>query len=170
MADAFIYRIDGNSDTYYALATPQNTMNIALLTGQTIVADSTMVYRLYIVWGRSLRVVLLPLILVIGLIGADCGVVLSTIRWQTPLHVSPGYFGTIVSFFGATLILNLAVSGLITYRIWSINRDIAGLTGHKTYSIVYILVENAVLYVACVGSTLIGFTLDDAYQFIVRDA
>ncbi|KAF8888818.1 hypothetical protein BD779DRAFT_433557 [Infundibulicybe gibba] len=169
MADAFIYRIDESPDQYYAAKTPKSVTNIALNMSQTIVADSTMVYRFYIVWGRSLRVILLPLVLIIGLIGTGCGAAYS-MSSISRLTGQSNFFYTVVSFLGATLMLNLAISGLISYRIWSVNRVVAGLSSrHRTYSVVYILLENAMLYVACVGSALIGVILGDTYQFIVLD-
>ncbi|KAF8888820.1 hypothetical protein BD779DRAFT_433649 [Infundibulicybe gibba] len=147
--------INGNFENYYLAKTSQNAANVALHMGQIIVADSTMLYRLYIVWGRSRRVVLLPLILTIGLIGAGCGVIysmipVSRVTGKLGLYLSSpvGSFSMIASFLGATLILNLAISGLISYRVWTVTREVVGLTGgRKTYSIVYILLENAALYI-----------------------
>ncbi|KAF8888823.1 hypothetical protein BD779DRAFT_433796 [Infundibulicybe gibba] len=175
MTDAFV---DGHFQNYYPGNTPQNAANIALHVGQIIVADSTMLYRLYIVWRRSRRIIIIPLILIIALIVTGSGAIYSTSPISRTTEelglflLSPiGDYSMIVSFLGATLVLNLIISGLISYRIWSINREVTGLTGkHKTYSIVYILLENATLYVGCIGSSLIGFILQDAYQFTIMDS
>ncbi|KAF8888821.1 hypothetical protein BD779DRAFT_433731 [Infundibulicybe gibba] len=158
--------VNGDFYNYYATSVeaPRNMADIVLHVCQVIVADSAMLYRLYIVWGRSRRVVLLPLVLTIVLIVVGfCQVIPGVIG-------KLGYFGLNASFLGVTLVLNIITSGLISYRIWSITRRVTRLTcGHKTYSIVYILLENAALYVGCIGSSLIGVILDEAYPFIILD-
>ncbi|KAF8888815.1 hypothetical protein BD779DRAFT_433418 [Infundibulicybe gibba] len=168
MADAFIYRIDGNPDIYYTISKDfKAVISVALNIGLTIVADSTMVYRLYLVWGRSLRVALLPLVLVVGLIGTGCMALYSLSPISQPVG-KLGIFSTAISFLGVTLILNVVISGLISYRIWSINRQVSGLAaGQKTYSVMCILLANAMLYIGCVGSSLVGIILDDNYPLIV---
>ncbi|KAF8888813.1 hypothetical protein BD779DRAFT_1522716 [Infundibulicybe gibba] len=92
-------RVDGSLGTYSQFTTPKNITNIALHLGQMTVADSALLYRLYIVWGRSRWIILLPLTLTIELVATGCGVIYSFTTWA-----ARGLeFWMVVSFFGATL-------------------------------------------------------------------
>ncbi|KAF8888806.1 hypothetical protein BD779DRAFT_433028 [Infundibulicybe gibba] len=173
-ADAFIYKVDGNADVFYLdLRNPKGLAKDILLICQIIVADSTMVYRLYIVWGRSWRKVLIPLILTILLVGSGFGAIDIYGRFASEQYNPPAISALfVVVFFGATLILNIVISGLISYHIWSINHRIAQFTGqrHRINLIIHILLEGAVLYVGCLCFSLVGFmTRGSTYQFILLD-
>ncbi|KAF8888800.1 hypothetical protein BD779DRAFT_1522667 [Infundibulicybe gibba] len=180
VVDAFIYKVDKNPDTYYQdRGNPKYVAKATFHVSQTIVADSTMVSRPFYLhsktrpvitgisalhrMGENWRVVLLPLALSLGLIGSGIAFINSFAR--TPLgQVGSGVGGfiSVISFFGQRL---------ISYRIWIINRSAVGYTSqHKTHSIIYILLENVMLYLACLSSTLVGFIFGEAYELIPLDA
>ncbi|KAG1738233.1 hypothetical protein EDB19DRAFT_1829210 [Suillus lakei] len=85
------------------------------------------------------------------------------------------YFGPIgqwvTTFFALTLSVNLLSSGLLAYRIWTIERKISAARAAKgtMMPIVRVLVDAAALYSAALFSVLIPFICSNNGQYIVSD-
>ncbi|KAH7886573.1 hypothetical protein F5I97DRAFT_2016915 [Phlebopus sp. FC_14] len=125
---AFIYYAEqkGGPDAYLEYAgNPLYVVKTALNMLQVFVGDLTMVYRLYIVWGRSWRIIVAPVITSIGLLTSGLVVIY---LFATISEGSNIFAGTIthwvIAVFITTFVTNVVVSSLITFRIWSINRRV----------------------------------------------
>ncbi|KAF4607456.1 hypothetical protein EYR38_001528 [Pleurotus pulmonarius] len=77
--DAFIF-IANPTQVYGSVRSPKNVIKTGLYIGQTVVSDITMVYRLFIVWNRSWRILIFPALITAGLIAAGINVVVSFAR------------------------------------------------------------------------------------------
>ncbi|KAF8889030.1 hypothetical protein BD779DRAFT_1671992 [Infundibulicybe gibba] len=132
LLDAFIYHADddGGPSAYYAHETQRkNVVKTAFYVAQTFTGDCAMVYRLYIVWGRNWKVIILPALLTTGLLVAGSGATYSF------AHLTPGEnifiwsAGPLVlTMFATTLCTSVTVTSLIAYRIWSVYRPLKGIT------------------------------------------
>ncbi|KAF8885645.1 hypothetical protein BD779DRAFT_666003 [Infundibulicybe gibba] len=129
-----------------------------------------MIYRLYIVWGRNWKVIILPSILTTALVGSGSGVVYSFSRLnrgQDIFNSSAGHL--VITVFVTTLTTNISVASLISYRIWSIRRSTAS-TGLQTLTpIIHVILDSAFIYTFFLILTHAGYLAKDTYQFISLD-
>ncbi|KAJ7641816.1 hypothetical protein FB45DRAFT_862904 [Roridomyces roridus] len=127
------------------------------------------IYRCYLVWGRNIWVVVLPIL--ISLATVSCGVALiglvltiSPTAAQAPAAIVPiGKAG-----FSLSLILNCIVSGLIVYRIWYISREnrVHGIlkTDTTIQRAIGIIVESGLLFLAIQLVFLVLFSIKHPAQ------
>ncbi|KAF8889042.1 hypothetical protein BD779DRAFT_1672005 [Infundibulicybe gibba] len=154
LLDAFIYGVDGEPDKYYGYgANPKNVAKTALYVAQTVVGDCTMIYRLYVVWGRNWKIIVIPSILTVGLTGAGAGVVYA--------------FSLIV--FATTLTTNVIVTTLISYRVWSIHRQVATTAQQRITPVIHVIMDSALIYTFFLVLTHAGYLAKNVYQFIALD-
>jgi len=122
---------DGAADAandFEAISDPVNIVKSATVLLQTTIADVMLVYRCWVVYGRSWLAISLPLLLVLGNM-AVTGVVLFlevTLNQNALLNISKlKPFGA--AFWALTIVINVITTGLIVARIWKINN------GHKDF-------------------------------------
>lgn len=115
----------------------------------TLIADVLVIYRCYIVWNRSIRVIVPSLLLLLGSFGFS---VVWLWWFKHPLRYP---LSTIRSYLGIHFPINFAQSilttGLISYRIWSQHRigEKAGLNVEANTSLIVvfrIIVESAMIW------------------------
>ncbi|TFK53798.1 hypothetical protein OE88DRAFT_1733668 [Heliocybe sulcata] len=114
-------------------------MNTVFTTAASFIADSLLIWRCYIIWGRRRRVIATPVFLLVcgtlaGLI--NCGVWGRSIYVvMTQTHVSElnllGVFTTDINvvFFSMSLATNVVITSLISTKIWWDTRDSRRLLG-----------------------------------------
>jgi len=174
LVDAFVYHYDdeGGPDAYYEYAANiKNVVKTAFYVAQTFVGDFTMVYRLYVVWGRNLWVIILPCLTSFGLLVAGSGVVyeFSHLSQNESVFItSAGHW--VLTVFATTLTTNIIVTVLIAYRIWSIHRPVKGIAQNSLMPVVQIILESAAIYTIVLILTLVGYLAKNNYQFITLDA
>ncbi|KAK0465883.1 uncharacterized protein EV420DRAFT_1636446 [Desarmillaria tabescens] len=112
----------------------------------TILADSTMIWRCWIVWGRQWVIVLLPILF---LLSATAFKIVATLLNSCSIHPS-----LLATTFWCT--------ALIVYRIVTVGGEAVG-GGVRTYRhIIEVLVESSALYSACL-ILYVGFYARDSY-------
>ncbi|KAG2144617.1 hypothetical protein DEU56DRAFT_979173 [Suillus clintonianus] len=163
----------GGPSAYFADVSQQTyVIKHSIYVLQTLLADGVVIYRCYVVW-QSVWIVVLPIMLwcsvaVTGVIalysvsqaGTGSGIFLHALaQWVT-------------AFFASTIATNLLSSGLLAYRIWTIQRSISGVhtTARSTVMpIVRVLVDAAILYSAALLTALILFVRGNNGQDAVVD-
>jgi len=151
LLDAFIYApadVPDYSTTYWLdnYTTPRvlkDNLYITMVLAQQLIV----IWRFYVVFMYDRRVVIFPVILMAGSVGAGyVSVILNNASVSTPLIILSWAFG---------LILNVLVTGAIVARLWRMGRIIASLTATSTTpfaSSIYLVVESsAITAVAGVG-------------------
>lgn len=140
-----------------------------------IIADSLLIWRCYVIWGRKLLVVAFPIIFLV--VGTVCGYILvyaeATTYWirihapPTELSPPPLYLRLedltqymIIGYYASSLATNLLMSALIAYRI------LVAARGLRTYCdkgqkqiytrIASIIIETGAIYSVCL---LLAFIL-----------
>ncbi|KAG2137749.1 hypothetical protein BD769DRAFT_285418 [Suillus cothurnatus] len=137
---------------------------------QTMIGDGVVIYRCYVVW-QSIWVIILPSLL-------WCGSSVAAIL--APYYASQATGGNIYTnqtaqwipaLFVLTLSTNLISSGLLVYRIWSIERRVARkrVTNGPMMPIVHVLIDAAIMYSAALLTILICFVCANNAQYIMLD-
>ncbi|KZT29624.1 hypothetical protein NEOLEDRAFT_1127343 [Neolentinus lepideus HHB14362 ss-1] len=138
----------------------------ALNATNIIFADGLLIWRCYMVWGRSITVIIVPIIMLAA--GSACGYTLvyfdsqfyllrlRTVWYLLPpqdkwTHFERMYEYMSIVYYSTSLVTNLLMSSLIAYRIWRINKDVRivpSLSGSYK-RIALSIVETGAIYSAC---------------------
>ncbi|KAG1774151.1 hypothetical protein EV702DRAFT_1032453 [Suillus placidus] len=137
---------------------------------QTMLGDGVVIYRCYVVW-QSVWVIILPSML-------WCAS--SVAALIAPYYASQATGGNIytnqtaqwiTALFALTLSTNLIGSGLLVYRIWTIERKVSSVraTNGTMMPIVHVLVDAAIVYAAALFVVLVCFVCTNDAQYILLD-
>ncbi|KAJ7901277.1 hypothetical protein B0H13DRAFT_2195892 [Mycena leptocephala] len=132
-----------------------------------------LIYRCYLVWGKTIWVIILPLFMAFATV--SCGLALvglvlsiSPTAPQAPEAIVP--MGT--ATFAISLALNLMVTGLIVSRIWWMTRDNRKQgVPHSKNSIsraMEIVVESGMLFLGVQFAFVVLFALEHPAQAVVE--
>ncbi|KAJ7060139.1 hypothetical protein C8F01DRAFT_208755 [Mycena amicta] len=143
---------------------------------QTIVGDSFMLYRVYLVWNGDKRVVLPLAVCLMGGVAAGIGALQSFAATKhangDPIFLT-NLHNWIVSFFSLTLFTNLTCTLLIAGRIWLINRSTAAnahVFGRGLGPAIMIIVESGAIYSFALIILLALYVQESYAQYILLDA
>ncbi|KAH7907407.1 hypothetical protein BJ138DRAFT_1116715 [Hygrophoropsis aurantiaca] len=144
----------------------------ALYGAQTMIADALVIYRCYVVW-QSFRVVIIP---VMAWLSALVTGVFSSYVLAHPTSISTGVFFKASKQWTATYLFcslstNVLGSGLLAYRLWSIDRNVAPFRTTKSHvaPMLRIFVDSAILYAIGQFTTLVCFFVSNNGQYILVD-
>ncbi|KDR81297.1 hypothetical protein GALMADRAFT_136314 [Galerina marginata CBS 339.88] len=133
---------------------------------ELLVSDGLLVWRCFHVWNRSLRVILLPLLLV----AAEFGLFLSSVIALLAEHLRPSLKSALVvnkldgTGYFVSAVASLTPTLLIAFRIYSFSCS-SGISSGRFKHIVEILVESSVVY----SMTLFIQALSAVLPFEVTD-
>ncbi|KAJ7585292.1 hypothetical protein C8J56DRAFT_950300 [Mycena floridula] len=106
-----------------------------------LLADTILIYRCYLVWGRNRRVIILPAL------GYICTIVFFGVQFASD---STAGLAAVIAFLAATFVTNLITVGLTAGRIWWIarkSRALLGLTTKRRYSTaIAVVLESGIVY------------------------
>lgn len=172
---AFTSRMDTPQypTAYYAQvsATPDMIKNTAYIV-TTLVADALLIYRTWIVWGRSWYIAIFPILL----FGVDLGISV-WFDWSMK-QAEPGKSVTVSAafdrskyFYIATLVLNWFCTVMISWKLWRIRRGVVGkikVAGMRSgsSSAISIIFESAGIYTAALIFLLGTAAVESAALFI----
>lgn len=172
--EAFIYkaREPGGPAAYYKAAREVKfVVKTAFYVAQMFVGDTTMIYRLYIVWGGDWRIIVLPTITTSALTIAGINVVVSFARQAPGVDIFTSASGHwVVTVFATTLFTNILVTSLISWRVWSFSRRLDDINRRSTRPVIQIVVESALIYTVCLLITHVSYLAKAPFQFIALDA
>ncbi|KIJ64872.1 hypothetical protein HYDPIDRAFT_28226 [Hydnomerulius pinastri MD-312] len=185
MLEAFIYAPSDvpNYSTLYWLSqtAPMAVLKAVLYDNLVFLQDIVLIWRLYIVWGRNWKVVVLPII-------AE-GAHMACAYAATAVITQPGtqLYNSLFSRLGSSgwaldITLNVSVTLAIALRLWWMGRRVSALYDpvsaryNRYASVIYTVVESGGLFAAVtvvmlglyVGNSPVAFTgLDIASQLAV---
>ncbi|KAK0454277.1 uncharacterized protein EV420DRAFT_1556059 [Desarmillaria tabescens] len=122
----------------------------------TILADSTMIWRCWIVWGRQWVIVLLPILFLLS------ATAFKIIGEYQDFNISNGYTFDFVLYSSFLLATTLWCTSLIVYRIVTVGGEAVGGEVRTDRHIIEVLVELSALYSACL-ILYVGFYARDSY-------
>ncbi|PSR71634.1 hypothetical protein PHLCEN_2v12487 [Hermanssonia centrifuga] len=160
---------------YGALNTPTETAKIVLYVTQTLVGDTFVIYRLCIVWGRNLWIIILPICLLIS--SAITGYGACYQLGQTT--ADEGTFTRLLkpwtsAFFSISLCTNVVATTLIAYRVWQSNHRVRQFRQEGSRfgagRVIETMVQSAFIYSATLATLLGTYLSNSNAQFIALDS
>ncbi|KAF9067591.1 hypothetical protein BDP27DRAFT_1534933 [Rhodocollybia butyracea] len=142
----------------------------AIYVAQTLVGDSVILIRCYIVWGNRWTVVALPFLLLVGSTTAGIGLLNTFAHIGVAEIFTPQLSPWIVSFFSLTLATNSICTALVAYRIWDINRLVINFYNHSWSPAIVLVIESGAIYSATLLSLLILYKIESWFQYVLLDA
>jgi len=136
---------------------------------QTTLGDGFVIYRLFIVWAGDYRIIIFPVLMLLGGVAAGIGACFSfsiAAASGSIFKITLGHW--IVSYFSITIALNVLCTALIAWKIWSINHQSA--RAGDLNSVIVIIVESGAIYSATLLTLLILYELGNFGQYLVLDA
>ncbi|KAI9569055.1 hypothetical protein HD554DRAFT_2322039 [Boletus coccyginus] len=141
---------------------PTFVIKNAIYTLQILLGDGVVIYRCYVVW-QSFWSIILPSMLWCSVAVTGVGSVYSCSQATNDTNIFAKETAQwITAFYASTLAANLLSSGLLAYRIWTIERNV-GLV------LLRVLVDAALLYSATLSAALICFVNASNGQYVVLD-
>ncbi|KAG2110693.1 hypothetical protein DEU56DRAFT_749808 [Suillus clintonianus] len=163
--------IPGGPAAYFADVTQQSfaTKN-TIITLQTLLGDGVVIYRCYVVW-QSVWIIILPCMMWCGVAAFGICMVYAQAPTTTAKNVFSNETGHwITTFLSLTLATNLLSSGLLAYRIWTIERNVSGAYATKNkMPILRVLIDAALLYSAALCTSLACFALFNNGFYVMGD-
>ncbi|KAG2130166.1 uncharacterized protein EDB93DRAFT_1332144 [Suillus bovinus] len=139
---------------------------------QTLLADGVVIYRCYVVW-QSVRVIIVPAMLWCSAAVTGTYGLYNSSQFQsstTPFLREIARW--IKAFLVSTIATNVLSTGLLAYRIWTIEREVARTRASRKGTmmpIVHVLVDAAILYSVALIAVLICFLCSNNGVYIVVD-
>ncbi|CCM06249.1 uncharacterized protein FIBRA_08498 [Fibroporia radiculosa] len=164
---AFVTYPQGPLLFYADIAQPSEVVQSGALIFTAIVNDAMMIYRMWIVWGYSKRVVVIPLCTLVGL--TVCGI--AVVYQMTRFHLGQNIFITdlgrwLTSNSVFTLCTNLYCTSMIAWRIWRINDTVEGHKSNNLMSVLAIIVESSAIYTIWTIFFLVTYEVGSNLQFL----
>ncbi|TFK33659.1 hypothetical protein BDQ12DRAFT_670086 [Crucibulum laeve] len=140
-----------------------------------LIADFILIYRCWVVYGRSRRVIILPIILWFG--GLVCAILQG--YWQIvqtevvihawePASMKVGLGTLLTPFWGSTVALNLYTTSMIVYRIWTAAHKNTGTDSLREFkSIIRVVIESGVLYLAIIIAHFVVWFTPNAFAIVM---
>ncbi|TCD70174.1 hypothetical protein EIP91_004644 [Steccherinum ochraceum] len=173
LIEGFISRRDapgGPAAFFSDVSIPANVVKVGLHTVNSIVGDSVVVWRCWLVWGRDWKMCVVPVALVTA--SAVCG--FAQTFYFARAKAAHSAFDHILqiwngSLFSLSLATNLTVTLLISLRVWYMLRETGGTRNFRYWRILLIVIESGMIYsVALICEITLYFLNNNAF-YIVYD-
>ncbi|KAG1805524.1 uncharacterized protein BJ212DRAFT_1391296 [Suillus subaureus] len=161
----------GRPDAFFADISQETfVINNTIVVLQTLLGDGVVIYRCYVVW-QTVWVIIVPSILWCS-VAVTGGYSIYSFSHTTSISRRVFSHATrqwISAFAGLTIANNLLSSGLLAYRIWEIECNVAKSRTTKitTTSILRVLMDAAVLYSIALLCTLITLVCSNAGPLVM---
>lgn len=143
-----------------------NVMKTVDTQAMSLIGDGMLIYRCFVIYSRSWKIILLPILM--WLADVACSVMIifitATLRKDAVLSQQGLLKPFLLSFLIITIVLNFLTTGIIVWRIWSINKETAPHVTQKTShkvprtrleQTIRIIIESGMLYTLFVIITFI---------------
>ncbi|EMD39585.1 hypothetical protein CERSUDRAFT_111897 [Gelatoporia subvermispora B] len=149
---------------------PANVVKVCLHTVNSVIGDSVVVWRCWLVWGRDWKVCVLPIALIIA--SAVCGFG-QTVYFARATAVHSAFAHTLQvwngSLFSLSLATNVVVTTLIALRVWYMLRFSGGTRNFRYWRILLIIIESGMIYSVALICEITLYFLDSNAFYIVYD-
>ncbi|KAJ7234873.1 hypothetical protein B0H12DRAFT_152832 [Mycena haematopus] len=164
------------TDGDFGLGDPNTTLDLvtnAFWFFLTPVADAFIIFRTFHVWNRNWFVIIIPVLLCLANLGSSIWLMVALANLETglgPTVWSNVVFKSLNLFLSLTLCTNIVCTGLISFRIMYIHRQITWLSPNlrPTYTMraVSIIVESAAIYTLVLVGALVSNSADSFVNFV----
>ncbi|KAJ7458976.1 hypothetical protein FB451DRAFT_1372151, partial [Mycena latifolia] len=145
IVQGFIYFENGlAANTYFGITSQvTNTISGVCLALSFVIGDGMIIYRLWVVWGFRITVIILPTLSLIGLL-----ISLSITLAGTVQSRNLAAFAGVAPIGVCILFTNFYCTGLIAWKVWQTTKHAAPVGGLNMRHFVAIVVESAAIYTA----------------------
>ncbi|KAJ7769655.1 hypothetical protein DFH07DRAFT_1058127 [Mycena maculata] len=151
---------------------PSFVFKNAVYSFQTVLGDGVVIYRCYMVW-RTPWIIVIPCVMWLGVATAAAGSVYScTLPSTLDNDIYARQLGKwITSFYSMTVSCNLIATALLSYRLWTVNRNANNSRVGKGLTIpaLLVVIDAGALYSFTILAALICFALESNGQYVVLD-
>ncbi|OBZ74586.1 hypothetical protein A0H81_05090 [Grifola frondosa] len=174
----FSHTPEGAIGFFLTLSDPTHVGKNVIYSTQTLVGDGFVVYRLYVVWNRNLKIIIFPIMLLVADgVAAYAACYEFSVSGTDPTKLGDIFVTSIkpwlTSAFVLSLCTNVVSTSLIAGRIWYSNRRLAryhSSLGSSNWRVIEILIQSAVLYSASLIALLTTYLANSNAQYICLDA
>ncbi|KAI0087735.1 hypothetical protein BDY19DRAFT_219876 [Irpex rosettiformis] len=175
LIEGFIHRREwpGGPDAFFSdVSIPANVVKVGIHTVNSIIGDSVVVWRCFLVWGRDWKMCALPILLIIA--SAVCGFA-QTVYFARAKALHSAFAHTLQiwngSLFSLSLATNVCATLLISLRV--VYRYMLRLGGSRTafryWRVLVIIIESGMVYsIALICEITLYFLHSNAF-YIVYD-
>ncbi|KAF9473506.1 hypothetical protein BDN70DRAFT_885758 [Pholiota conissans] len=161
------------AEAAYAISDWSNLARTISVVLQTIIGDAVLIYRCWIVYQRSILVVLPSLLLWFGLVGSTIWALILEAMLNV-LFNARQVTHAITTFWSITIALNTITTGLLVYRIWSVDHtnrkhhlEVIEFAGQgRLKSIKNIIIESGLLYTLSAIATFGTYVGGSGYVYL----
>ncbi|KAF8172557.1 hypothetical protein K438DRAFT_1981405 [Mycena galopus ATCC 62051] len=172
-----IPRITSIQGTELVFGAPNSTTGIITNTCwfiATLIADSFIIFRTFIVWKKNYWVIIIPVLLWLANFGISVWSIYVFVTYNPDESVFTEIDLTVDFFIYLTLVTNVLCTGLISFKIFTVRRNVAGaISGGRsdgvTSRIITIVVESAAVYTLLLIAQLIANSLGSFVTYILID-
>jgi len=137
---------------------PKTTTQIICQGINSILGDSIVIWRAWIVWGRRLSVVIVPLVLLVGVAFSSFGMAFAQVRALRDPSYATAFQKSMIALPSLTLATNLVATSLILSRVFALQYSMrkaerghgrGSLIGHggmRYHRLLKILIESGGMY------------------------
>jgi len=151
---------------------PGNVVKVGIHTVNSIIGDSVVVWRCYLVWGRRWKMCILPILLLVG--STVCGFA-QTVYFARAKTTHSAFAPVLQiwngSLFSLSLATNVTVTSLISLRAWYLLRDGRDManTRPKSWRILLVVIESGMIYSAALICEITLYFLASNAFYIIYD-
>ncbi|KAJ6522001.1 hypothetical protein B0H19DRAFT_1203305 [Mycena capillaripes] len=127
------------------LVDPLVTVRSSLVILNNLIGDAIIIQRLWFIWGRGLRVIILPVLSWLGVITSGSVVTYLFTQFRTESNVSSTQAWITVGW-ALTTVTNVYCTACIAWKIWRTNRVTQAIGGGLLTYVLMILVESAAIW------------------------
>ncbi|KAF8075310.1 hypothetical protein FPV67DRAFT_628628 [Lyophyllum atratum] len=147
---------------------------------QATVGDALLIYRCWVVYARSCRVIAFSAVLWMG--GTACIIVviydMSRIHGEALVSANK-FYPFIVSFWASTVTLNIVTTGLLLWPIWKVAREHdkfappissrSGRHSNKMKQIMRVIIESGLMYTVTAFMTFVSYVLKCNSLYVIAN-
>ncbi|KAI8992748.1 hypothetical protein BD414DRAFT_482075 [Trametes punicea] len=166
---------DGTNQFYARISDPTEVAKNVIYITMTLVADSFVTYRLFIVWNRNWLILVIPITLLIATAVAGYGACVEIgLAKEGNAIFADNLQPWIRSFFALSLTTNLLATILIAGRIMWSNRRVrqyraGGAAAGSHWEVIETMIQSAAIYSAALASLLGTYLAGSNAQYVCLD-
>ncbi|GAW05637.1 hypothetical protein LENED_007505 [Lentinula edodes] len=153
-----------------------NVLKMVSFVGQIFTGDSILLYRCWVIYGRNFWVIAAPATMLAAELVCGCFEIYTEFAFGsgTSLIVSKPFAPYIITVIVLTVFVNISVTSLMIWRIWSIIHDTQKLSPSRTRcgplsGALCILLDSGLMYTSSALIMLVTYVVSNNASYLVSD-
>jgi len=143
--DAFVGSADAGR--FYLKTQEVQTARSLLAVASMLIGDAAIIHRLWLIWNRSLPVIILPVVTCFGFSIVGCAITYLRVQSVAGAQVSLTAAGWANAIWILPLVTNAYCTGLTIWKFWKTKRTVEHVLGDETLgAVLIVLLESAAVW------------------------